>query len=53
MNLTLNDLYLPILQDKKTKNGKPVFVLLNGIGKAIIDEKVSEEEVKHVLNKIL
>ena len=53
LNLTLNDLYLPILQDKKTKNGKPVFVLLNGIGKAIIDEKVSEEEVKHVLNKIL
>ena len=53
LNLTLNDLYLPILQDKKTKNGKPVFVLVNGIGEARIDENASEKEIKHALNSIL
>ena len=52
-NLTLDELYLPIFQDKKIKNGKPVFVLAERIGKAIVYDNVSEEEIKLTLSKIL
>ena len=39
-----------IRRDKKFKNGKLNFVLLNGIGKAIISDQVSENDILHSID---
>ncbi|PPR78573.1 MAG: 3-dehydroquinate synthase [Alphaproteobacteria bacterium MarineAlpha2_Bin1] len=51
--LSIDDLYLPMLQDKKNKDGKTVFILAKRIGKALPDYNVTEEEVKEVLAKLI
>lgn len=52
-NLSVEDLYLPILQDKKNIGGKTVFILVNSIGKAVADHNVTEKEVKKVLAELI
>ncbi len=52
-NLSIDDLYLPMLQDKKNKDGKTVFILVNGIGKAVADYNVTEKEVKQILAELV
>ena len=41
-----------IKNDKKTTNGKPNFILLTEIGKTIIVDDVSEEEIVSVLESL-